>query len=162
MKGLHGWWRVSAFEVLTYRLVSMEYNWWILISRISAQDRRVGDILIVQLNSKDVLNFKSCCAEGWQCRRIRATNLGNPSMMLKLKKPQVSESDLRHSLVKRPSHSICFFRTPQAYVVSLRFHVGLDGIVENTMKERSREDIYPVENRSRLAWGQDVHVPSRT
>ena len=85
------------FEVLTYRFVSMEYNWWILISRISAQDRRVGDILIVQLNSKDVLNFNNCCADWWQCRRIRATRLGNPSIMLKLKKPQVSESDLRQS-----------------------------------------------------------------
>ena len=51
---------ISKFEILTYRFVSMDYNWWRLISRISAQDGRVGDIAIVlKLNSKDV----SSCAE---------------------------------------------------------------------------------------------------
>ena len=58
----HGIVTVSKFEILTYRFVSMDYTvtWWRLISRISAQDGRVGNIAIVlKLNSKDT----SSCAE---------------------------------------------------------------------------------------------------
>ena len=87
----HGIVTISKFEILTYRFVSMDYNWWRLIS---AQDRRVGDIaILLKLNSKDEGRIK--------LRRSDPTMSQDKSnqscMMLKIKKPDVFESDLRQS-----------------------------------------------------------------